>query len=200
MKSDKEIKELLGKYYAANTTLQEENWLRNYFTSDNVSEELKKEKQYFLSLISLMETPKLYTLFDEKMMRKIEKLKRNKRKRISFYFLSGVAALLLILITIWTGTQLFSPKPVYGTVKNPQMAFAQTKMVLQTVAAAMNRGLKPTREATTAFYTTMDKTKDISNIKQPFDELKQMREVARATRLMQSSNRVFLNLELKKSK
>ncbi len=197
MKSDKEISALLKRYYEGETTLKEEEELRLWFSAGDVPQEMENEKRQFLSMVALAEESVLDSTFDDKVMNKMAASRFVSKKKTLFLTLSGIAAGLLILLAVWTGRALFTPKPLYGTVTNPTLAFAQTKVALQIVAKELNKGLKPAKKVTKTIAGTLEKTNNLHKIKKGFNELQQLKKVERATKLMQSFNSVYINLEKK---
>ena len=50
MRTTDEIRELIERFYDGMTDEAEEKWLKTYFSSGEVAEELKSEKTMFLAL------------------------------------------------------------------------------------------------------------------------------------------------------
>jgi hypothetical protein len=53
MKSNKEIKDLIGKYWECETTVSEENTLRSYFSQNEISEDLVEYKAVFQPMVDM---------------------------------------------------------------------------------------------------------------------------------------------------
>ena len=88
------INQLIEKYFQGKTTLQEENELKNYFLSGNVSLEHEKYRSMFETFnLELMETIPIRT-------KKNFPLQRNVRKiRLLSISISGIAA--AFILTFW---------------------------------------------------------------------------------------------------
>ncbi len=181
MKWDKDIKTLLDRYYKGETTLDEEKYLSEFFLSDNVPGELRVDKDVFLALHSAANTEMLDDGFDEKLFAAIEAKKQNKNAKL-YLTLSGIAAAAVILIAVWIGNGIFTSKNIYGTVTDPEIAFAQTRNALQLISAEMNRGLNSAGKAAKIMKFSFEKTD------KPFYELQRLNKVERAVSLMQLVN------------
>ncbi len=195
MKSDKDIKKLLEQYYNGTSSLKEEKILRKMLNTQSDLSGFEHEKQQFSSFQAIADEETLNSEFDNKIINIIENEKSTVKNRWFSFTLSGIAAGLLILIAILAGTDIFSPKHVYGTVTNPKIAFADTRMALYTVSKQLNKGLKPVKQASQTFDITIEKTTEIKKVTKTLIKLKQINKVERATLLMQSFNSVYVNLE-----
>lgn len=128
MELDK-IEALLGKYEEGNTSLEEENLLREYFTSQDIPAHLKSYKIIFR--YSALEKTSTYPLD--------VKVGGGKRKR-GFI---GIAASILIAIGLFTAVY---NQPVeleqqhLGTIEDPEEAYLQAKATLLMVSQAFNSG------------------------------------------------------------
>lgn len=97
-----EIKKLIESFYAGETSLSEELLLFNYFSNENVAEELVEEKEMFLQLYEPdpVDVPKslahnLESLIDE--LAEKEPKKKSPAKRIVLW--SSVAASIAIVVS-----------------------------------------------------------------------------------------------------
>ena len=100
---------------------------------------------------------------------------------------------MLILISLWLGG--FLTLQPYGTIDNPQLAFAQTRAALQKVSKNLNKGLKPIEKAAADFNKPLNKVAAINKMNQPLKDLQRLREMEKARELMQSINSVYINLQ-----
>lgn len=91
------IDDLLNKYFEGETSCEEEQCLRNYFASDNVSQHL------------LMYKP-MFTYFSEEIGKQQQKKPKTfPLRRKIMYYASGIAAAILLIIGI--KQTLFAPDP-----------------------------------------------------------------------------------------
>lgn len=177
-----DIKNLIEKFYEGETTEQEDLRLMEYFESEAVPEELYTEKQYFQSVAKMSEAS-LDDSFERRLMDKISEQPSKNNYRIWIYSLSGVAATIAIFFAIWLGTDVFYPTKVYGTIDDPNIAFMETRKVLEDVSATMNKGLVPAKK-------TVSKVE--SNV-QRASELKKIRKINEASDFLKSFSKVYVN-------
>ncbi len=197
MKSDKKIRELLNRFYTGETDIAEEKVLSGYFKGKNVAESFIIEQLQFESMRQLYAKEILTSGFDKRLFEKINNTSPQK-KTISLKFaLSGIAAGLLMLLSVWITADLFSPRQVYGTVTNPTLAFTETKNALQNVSENLNKALKPAKKATDELNKSLKKASEIKQLNQTLKKIQKLKEIEHARRLIQSINSVYINLELK---
>ncbi len=125
-----EIQLLLKKYEEAETSLIEERQLKDYFTLEEVPQELEKYK----SIFQFAENSK-----NIKLERFISLDKRNSGK----YWFAGIAATILILLSFLffdmsTANNLKSEN--LGTIEDPEQAYLKTKETLNMIADVFNDG------------------------------------------------------------
>lgn len=116
------IEKLLDRYLDAETTLQEENTLRNYFTTGNVAPHLQEYGMMF----GYFKENKSET-FTQTIQLKSEKPRKKSWKWLS------VAASVALLVSIFIGKQEYDKH-----LQRKQ--FAQIKEALQQVSFNLNRG------------------------------------------------------------
>ena len=98
MKTDKNnIKQLLDKYFEGQTSLQEEQTLRNYFRQDNIDESLMEFKPMF----DFFNEERESAMIDEYETTIPEQTNRSKIRKILFSRVSiGIAASFILLLGI----------------------------------------------------------------------------------------------------
>ena len=141
----KEIEELLEKYYEGETSLEEERTLKDFFLSENVPMELAVHKSQFLYFaessgdeISDQEFEE--RVFTEKMEIPVVPL-HSRRNR--FYFITGIAATILLLIGLVFTFNEDKFKRQEGNVStaDPELVFTQTHDILALVSVNFNKGM-----------------------------------------------------------
>lgn len=150
---------LLQKYFDAESTLDEENELINYFNSGEVEDELKPYIPVFSGLkeLSEEENPELG---DELMNYILESEHKEKvRYRWMWQLVTGVAASLILVIL---AVNFYSDRNEWkDTFDDPQQAYVEASKTLEFVAGKYNKGLaqlKPigkVEEAATPLYSGM---------------------------------------------
>ncbi|TCP24782.1 hypothetical protein EV195_105213 [Tenacibaculum skagerrakense] len=116
------IEKLIEKYLEAETSLQEENILRTYFTSGNVAPHLEDYAIMF----------GYFKQNQSETFTKTIKLKPEKKSKKNFKWLS-VAASLALLVSVYVG------KVQYDKYQQ-RVYFAQVKEALEKVSFQLNKG------------------------------------------------------------
>ncbi|CAM3767701.1 hypothetical protein FLGE108171_14235 [Flavobacterium gelidilacus] len=122
------IEELIEKYLEGNTSLQDENILKTYFTAQNIPIHLNQYKDVFgYYNEAKKETSK------ENILPKKQKSKR----------WIGIAASIVLVTMIATYLYQNTPKEEdLGTFDTPEEAFVETHKALQLVANNINSGME----------------------------------------------------------
>jgi len=160
--NSEEIKHLLQKYFDGDTTLEEEIFLKNFFSGGDIPEELNVEKEIFRYFILSAEIPEPSADFEEKIFSAIGHedsniIQTGRRMRL-YLTLTGAAAGLLILAAsyfFFTGR----PEP-RDTYSDPELAYAETMKILVDVSSRLNKGTKSLRQLS-ALYDETSKSLDI---------------------------------------
>lgn len=149
------MKALLEKYFAGNTTLEEEAKLQAYFRSGQVEEELKQ----YQPLFQLFDHEREVTVsddFDKKLQAKLDSPAKVVRLRSWQRTLLRVAAVGAVLLASYFAFRSMQPAPeapVATTIDwskyeitDEQLALEETKKALRLVSAKLNKGKRKTIE------------------------------------------------------
>lgn len=130
---------LLQKYFEAETNLEEENELINYFNSGEVDETLKVYIPMFVGLKDLP-AEESAELGDDLMNYLLESEHKEKlRYRWMWQIVTGVAA---SVILVMLAVNFFSNQNRWDdTFKDPEQAYAEASKTLEFVAGKYNKGL-----------------------------------------------------------
>lgn len=161
-----EINALIDKYYQGKTSIEEERFLKDQLR--NNPEERYDTLNSQLKVMGTIygEEDRLDESFEGKLLQELSKSQAVKNKIFSLQrILSGVAATVLILISIWVISNILSPKEVYGTVTDPIAAFAEAKKALQNVSKNVNKGVTPATTTLKKAESGLDKTKKAKKLK-----------------------------------
>lgn len=136
-----EIKQLLDKYYAGETTGEEEVLLKRYFSQADIPAELRDEMEIFRFFSQSSVIPEPSADFETRIISAIDSYDQVsggiKRRKI-FLVLSGIAAGMLILAgTYFFFIQKTEPRDTYS---DPEIAYAETMKVLYNVSSHLNHG------------------------------------------------------------
>ncbi len=148
--SDQKIKELLDKYFAAETSLSEEETLRQFFSAEEVPEQWQAYRplfQYFSA--SAKQNPPEH--FEQELLKKIRKEQKPRLRILRFLPYAAAVALLIGLIY---KLPTFAERQKTQTVQNvkweqfePQSeeeALQETMAALRLLAEKLNGGKKET--------------------------------------------------------
>ena len=126
------IEELIEKYFDAETSIQEENELRRYFSSEEVAPHLEKYKLVFG-----------YFKLEKQQNYSKEIIKKTKLINTKWY---AIAASIVILLGIGTFYLVDQKEPqnniALGTYNNPEEAFKETQKALAMLSSNVNVGIE----------------------------------------------------------
>ena len=149
MENLKHIEELLEKYYNGDTSLEEERKLHWYFQTQEIPMHLKPDAEIFRYHYKRTReevTPEL----SEKLLKLINEQEKKSRfivPVITIRWISGIAASILILLSLWIGIGRDSLQKRHrsgfaDTFDDPQLAYIETKKALLLVSEKLNTGTK----------------------------------------------------------
>jgi len=140
MKSE-EIKRLLEKYYEGESTVEEEVYLKNFFSLGNIPEDLINEKEIFSYYLKSAIVPEPSLVFEKNIIAALDSIGEaslDQKRRRAFGIFTSVAALILIL----TGSYFFfiHKSEPRDTFSDPEIAYAETMKILYGVSVQLNNG------------------------------------------------------------
>jgi hypothetical protein len=143
MDSDK-IKDLLERYWNCETTLEEEQWLRDFFNSNEVPQSLQQEAQLF-QYLKQQQNVKLNDLnFEQKLKQKLQP-KEGKVRSLLMTGMKLAAGISVVVASFWLVRQELNkeqPEEVVDTYNDPQKAFEETKRALQLISKNFGKAQK----------------------------------------------------------
>lgn len=140
------IEKLLEKYFHGETSLSEERTLREFFRQDELPPHLAELKDQFIMFDE--ESGKvLPDDFDESLFEEVNQQERRSKasKRAVFYYIGGVAATILIIVSIFIRFDSFTTRTENSTM-DADMAFAEASRILFFVSDKFNQGAKPLKK------------------------------------------------------
>jgi len=134
----KQIEELLDKYYNGETTLEEERQLGQFFHQDSVPDSLKDEQVKFRFFASALNDG----MPAEPDMPISNEIMAKRRPFTVFKVASGLAAgvLLVLGLNFYFRTNTTTTLRNTSEIKDPQLAYAQTKHALLLISGKLNKG------------------------------------------------------------
>ena len=144
-----EIEQLLGKYFEGETSLLEEKQLIEFFSGDDIPEDLRQYQPMF----SFFKSEASLSLSDEQQEKVLERRLEQYREETStvkshpgkkrLYYFSGIAAGLLLLAALVFTLRNEIGRRHHNELSNPaaEVAYSQTKQALLLVSVGLNTGL-----------------------------------------------------------
>jgi uncharacterized damage-inducible protein DinB len=187
MEDIKEIRKMLDRFYAGETTLEEERVLQEYFSGESIPEELLPERDLFRSLEPAMNHVEVPENLNGKILGVIDQLEKKevRTRRISVYALSGLAAGLLVVIALYTGyfksgqSRQIASQELTDTYDNPADAYEEAKKTLAYVSSKLNTGTSELEYVKQVTKTTSDPLKSLSKINKGSKELSLLGQLQR---------------------
>ena len=150
MKDPDLIHALLEAYYRGETSIQEEEQIREYFLSGDIPEELAAEADLFkyysqerLAVSNPGLEAKILMEIDAGYSEKGNPKTVHMFSRWKYYWISGAAAVILIMLAIFIDMRLIQKDPYIvreDTFDDPYIAYAEASRVLHFVSEKMNTG------------------------------------------------------------
>lgn len=154
----KETEKLLERFYNGITDETEEKRLTEYFCSNEVDKQLRKEGEIFLAL---QQNKSIEVPFDleSKIERQInqwntiESTARKIARKANLRWIIGICASILLLIGVGifidkNGNSQLSDTEKLDTYDNPEDAYATANKALTKFSVSINKGLKTINNAT----------------------------------------------------
>ncbi len=166
-----EIKHLLEKYYRAETTVDEEADLKEYFRNNSDIQGYEAEKEMFGYFSATSDIPMPDNKFEERIISNLRTGSRTSpgtRRRNLIISLSGVAASVLII----AGVNFLSQKmrEPADTFTDPETAYAAAMDVLFDVSSRMNRATQAMQPVSKLNEITVKTIQSVSKPATMFEE------------------------------
>ena len=189
--NNQDINALIDRYYEGYLSVEEEESLFDFLKNNNDPEYAEIKMQINALNILFDDEKMLDESFDEKLL---ERLSVSEPKRIARFninrILSGIAATALILITIWIASNILSSKEVYGTINDPQIAFAETKKALQKVSGNVKKGVIPAATSMKKVETGLENTKKVTKATDAIKQVQKINKLNETGELLKSMTKV----------
>ena len=178
---------MLDRFYQGETTLDEEQKLRQYFASTAVPEELIPDKELFEAFDQGTESIEVPEDLNGKILTAIDRLERkdNRTRRISLFSLSGLAAGLLVLIAVYLfflrddNRSLMASNQMTDTYEDPMQAYEEVKKTLAYVSNKLNEGTSELEQVKQVSKMTTEPLQSLSKINKGSKELSLLGQLRR---------------------
>jgi hypothetical protein len=136
MDSEK-IDELLGRYWNCETSLEEEQLLREYLCSGNIPEHLTETANLFRYFDAQKNISLTDTAFEGQVMKKIQSRPKGKMRTMAFNTMRIAAGIAVLIAAVWLvrlEIRESGPAEMADTYNDPKMAFEETKKALMMIS------------------------------------------------------------------
>jgi hypothetical protein len=139
----KTIEALLEKYWNAETTLEEEQQLKEYFSNGNVHETMQPAAALF-RFFDAEKNKSLNEKFDTAVTKELRKRREGKIiSMVSFRNVTRIAAGIVVVVAatyfIRSEVRKSYPQELQDTYSDPQMAFEETKKALKMISNSFGK-------------------------------------------------------------
>lgn len=141
----KQIQELLEKFYEGNTERDEEIALKHFFEEEDIPTSLAADKELFTSMSALDQSIEVPAGLKSKIIGTLDQIERSEKRvrRISIYSLTGLAAGLILLFSVYLGflkEEKNGPVIAQYTIDDPEIAYQEARKALELIAEKWNTG------------------------------------------------------------
>ncbi len=141
--TEDQVKRLLDKYWDGESSLEEENALRQYFTHGDVAEPFKVYEPLF-AFFSDARSVKMNGTIPAI-------IHTSKTRKMYSAWIRAVAAIAVITIGAFyflqtNGTQTVSPHAYEDTYEDPELAYQEFKKAMMFVSEKMNKGVNTAQQ------------------------------------------------------
>ena len=133
MDSKQPIEELLNKYWNCETSLEEEQQLKEYFSQEDIPDALREAAPLFRYFNEQRATTLQDDSFDKKVITRMRRNPNTKVRRLVYNTMRIAAGIVVVMAAVWfVHSELSTTESpqVVDTYNDPQKAFEETKKAL----------------------------------------------------------------------
>ncbi len=145
----KRINTLLDKYWNCETTLEEEQELREYFSNGEFSEKMRDTAMLFRFFEENRKAQIDDVSFDQQVLRKINRRSTGKVRRLLFNSMRIAAGVAVLVVATWLVREEIrsgDPDQATDTYNDPQLAFEETKKALMMISKSFGTAEEEARK------------------------------------------------------
>ncbi len=136
-----ELKRLLEKYYDGQTSAEEEERLKKYFSGKDILPGFEAEKEIFSHYKMSENIPVPSVDFEDRILKGIADLDKKQRTlSLKKRYITIISAAATILLLVGTYFIFFNREFQEDTYSDPQIAYAETMKILYEVSVKLNKG------------------------------------------------------------
>jgi hypothetical protein len=136
------IDELLNKYWNCETSLEEEQQLREYFRGKNIPEQLKETAPLFRYFDEHKKKAIEDTAFDAEVLKKVKVPKNGKMVKLFYNSMRIAAGVAVLVVATWfvrDEIRKSDPQTTEDTYDDPKLALEETKKALLMISKSFGR-------------------------------------------------------------
>lgn len=145
----KKIEELLNKYWNCETSLEEEQQLKEYFRGEAVPDPLKDTQALFRYFDEHKKKSLNDGTFEKSIMEKLQPAKKGKVATLLFNSMRIAAGIAVLMVAFWfvrTEVRKSTPQEIVDTYDDPKLAFEETKKALMMISKSFGTAEKQTKK------------------------------------------------------
>jgi hypothetical protein len=146
----KKINELLEKYWNCESSLEEEQQLRQYFRGREIPEQLKETAALFQYFDANKKKSITDLAFDSTVLSKVKgSSPRGRIATITFNAMRIAAGVSVLVVAFWfvkTEVRKSTPQEIVDTYDDPKLAFEETKKALLMISKSFGTAEEQTRK------------------------------------------------------
>jgi len=136
------IDELLTRYWNCETSLEEEEQLRRYFTGGQVPDHLRETAVLFRYFEEGKKKSLQDPAFEKEITQKLGTPKRSRSVNLFYNTMRIAAGVTVLMLAIWfvrREVRTTTPQEVVDTYNDPQLAFEETKKALMIISKSFGQ-------------------------------------------------------------
>jgi hypothetical protein len=133
----KKVEELLNKYWSCESSLEEEQQLRQYFRGSEIPEQWKETANLFKYFDQNKKKTLTDVSFDSDVLSKVKSSGRGKARTLVFNSMRIAAGIAVLIAAFWfvkTEIRKSTPQEIVDTYDDPKLAFEETKKALMLIS------------------------------------------------------------------
>lgn len=133
----REINELLSRYWSCETSLEEEQQLRDYFKREDIPAELRETATLFQYFEENKKKSVRDVSFDRRVLEKVRPAGEARVRRLFYNSMRIAAGLVVVMMAIWfirNEVRESTPQEMVDTYDDPKLAFEETKKALMMIS------------------------------------------------------------------
>lgn len=147
----KRIEELLNKYWECDTSLEEEQQLREYFQGSDIPEQHRETAALFRYFNANKKKSLNDSTVEDHVLQHVQGKRSGKVKKLFYNTMRIAAGITVLMVAIWfvrTEIRETTPQEVVDTYEDPQLAFEETKKALLMISKSFGQAEQEVKKIT----------------------------------------------------